>query len=157
MHAPGLHRSAWELSVAAAEKYNEPGVFTALIGYEWSSQPGGDNLHRIVLFRDDSDRTLQVEPLTAWDHPDPETLWQYLADYQQKTGGQVLDMPHNMNLSGGLMFSDKTLAGKPIDRAYAEARAKWEPVAEVTQTKGDSETDPSVSPDDEFAKFRALG
>ncbi len=153
VHAPGLHRSAWELSVAAAEKYNEPGVFTALIGYEWSSQPGGDNLHRIVLFRDDSDRTLQVEPLTAWDHPDPETLWQYLADYQQKTGGQVLDMPHNMNLSGGLMFSDKTLAGKPIDRAYAEARAKWEPVAEVTQTKGDSETDPSVSPDDEFANF----
>jgi hypothetical protein len=153
LHAPGLHRSAWQLGVAAAEKYNQPGVFTAFIGYEWSSQPGGDNLHRIVLFRDDADRALQVEPLSAWDHPDPETLWKYLADYQQKTGGQILAMPHNSNLSGGLMFSDKTLAGKPLDRAYAEQRAKWEPVAEITQTKGDSETHPSVSPDDEFANF----
>jgi len=153
LHAPGMHTSAWRLAVAAAEKYNEPGVFTALIGYEWSSGPGGDNLHRIVLFRDDADRALQVEPLTAFDHPDPETLWHYLADYQQKTGGQVLAMPHNSNLSGGLMFSDKTFSGKPLDRAYAEARAKWEPVAEITQQKGDSETHPSVSPDDEFANF----
>jgi hypothetical protein len=153
LHAPKLHRSAWELAVAAAEKYNDPGRFTALIGYEWSSGPGGDNLHRIVLFRDNADRALQVVPLTAFDHPDPETLWKYLADYEQKTGGQVLAMPHNSNLSGGLMFSDHTLGGKPIDRAYAEARAKWEPVAEITQTKGDSETHPSVSPDDEFANF----
>jgi hypothetical protein len=153
LHAPGMHTSAWRLSVAAAEKYNEPGLFTALIGYEWSSAPGGDNLHRIVLFRDNADRALQVEPLTAFDHPDPETLWHYLADYQQKTGGQVLDMPHNSNLSGGLMFADKTFGGKPLDRAYAETRAKWEPVAEVTQAKGDSETHPSVSPDDEFANF----
>jgi hypothetical protein len=153
LHAPGLHRSAWQLAVAAAEKYNEPGRFTAFIGYEWSSQVGGDNLHRVVVFRDDADRALQIEPLSAWENPDPQALWRYLADYQQKTGGQVLAMPHNSNLSGGLMFADKTLAGKPLDRAYAEASAKWEPVAEITQTKGDSETDPSVSPDDEFANF----
>jgi hypothetical protein len=153
LHAPKLHRSAWELAVAAAEKYNAPGLFTAFIGYEWSSAPGGDNLHRNVIFRDNADRALQVVPLTAFDNPDPETLWRYLADYQKKTGGQILAIPHNSNLSGGLMFSDKTLAGKPLDRAYAEARAKWEPIAEITQTKGDSETDPSVSPDDEFANF----
>ncbi len=153
LQAPQLHRSAWELAVAAAEKYNDPGRFTAFIGYEWSSQPGGDNLHRNVIFRDGADKALQVVPLTAFDNPDPETLWRYLASYQDKTGGQILAIPHNSNLSGGLMFSDKTLGGKPLDRAYAEARAKWEPVAEITQTKGDSETDPSVSPDDEFANF----
>ncbi len=153
LQAPGLHKSAWQLAVAAAEKYNEPGRFTAFIGFEWSSAPGGDNLHRNVIFRDNADRALQIVPLTAFDHPDPETLWRYLADYQARTGGQALAIPHNSNLSGGLMFSDKTLGGKPLDRAYAEARAKWEPVAEITQTKGDSETDPSVSPDDEFANF----
>ncbi len=153
MHAPGLAKSAWELAVAAAEKYNEPGRFTAFIGFEWSSMPGGDNLHRNVIFRDNADKALQVLPLTTFDSYDPEQLWKYLSDYQQKTGGQILCIPHNSNLSGGLMFSDKTLGGKPIDRAYAEARAKWEPVAEITQTKGDSETDPSVSPDDEFANF----
>jgi hypothetical protein len=153
LHAPQMQRSAWERAVAAAEKYNEPGRFSAFIGFEWTSQPGGNNLHRIVVFRDGADRALQVVPVTAWDNPDPENLWRYLANYQEKTGGQALCMPHNMNLSGGLMFADRTLAGKLIDRDYAERRAKWEPVAEVTQTKGDSETDPSVSPDDEFANF----
>jgi hypothetical protein len=150
---PGLAKSAWERAVAAAEKYNDPGHFTAFIGFEWSSQPGGDNLHRNVIFRDNADKALQVVPLTTFDSQDPESLWRYLADYQQKTGGHVLAIPHNSNLSGGLMFADKTFGGKPLDRAYAEARAKWEPLAEATQTKGDSETDPSVSPDDEFANF----
>ncbi len=153
IHVPALAKSAWQLAVAAAEKYNEPGRFTAFIGFEWSSTPGGDNLHRNVIFRDNADRALQVLPLTTFESQDPENLWRYLAAYQQKTGGQILAIPHNSNLSGGLMFSDKTFAGKPLDRAYAEARAKWEPVAEITQTKGDSETDPAVSPDDEFANF----
>ncbi len=151
--APQLHRSAWELSVAAAEKYNEPGRFTAIIGYEWSAQNSGDNLHRNVVFRDDGEKALRVVPLTAFDHPNPETLWHYLADYEQKTGGQILAIPHNSNLSGGEMFADRTFGGKPLDRSYAEIRAKWEPVVEITQTKGDSETDPSLSPDDEFANF----
>lgn len=153
MHDPELAKSAWQRAVAAAEKYNEPGRFTAFIGYEWSSTPGGDNLHRNVIFRDNADKALQVLPLTTFESQDPENLWRYLAAYERKTGGEILAIPHNSNLSGGLMFSDKTFGGKPLDRAYAEARAKWEPVAEVTQTKGDSETDPSVSPDDEFANF----
>jgi hypothetical protein len=153
LNTPGLTRSAWQRAVAAAEKYNDPGHFTAFIGFEWSSAPGGDNLHRNVIFRDNADKALQILPLSTFSSPDPEHLWQYLADYQRKTGGQVLAIPHNSNLSGGLMFSDKTLGGKPLDRAYAEARAKWEPIAEITQTKGDSETDPAVSPDDEFAAF----
>ncbi len=92
-------------------------------------------------------------PLTTFDSEDPEKLWAYLSDYEKKTGGQALSIPHNSNLSGGLMFADKTFGGKPFDKPYAEARAKWEPIAEITQTKGDSETDPSVSPDDEFANF----
>jgi hypothetical protein len=153
LQVPQLARTAWERAVAAAERYNDPGHFTAFIGFEWSSTPGGDNLHRNVVFRDNAEKALQVLPLTTFESQDPENLWRYLAAYQQKTGGQVLAIPHNSNLSGGLMFSDKTFGGKPLDRAYAEARAKWEPLVEVTQTKGDSETDPSVSPDDEFANF----
>jgi hypothetical protein len=153
LHLPAMAKSAWQRAVYAAEKYNEPGRFTAIIAFEWSSAPNGDNLHRNIIFRDNADKTLQILPLTTYETADPEGLWRYLADYQQKTGGQALAIPHNSNLSGGLMFSDKTLAGKPIDRDYAERRAKWEPVTEATQTKGDSETDPSVSPDDEFANF----
>jgi hypothetical protein len=149
----GLLKSTWAKSVAAAEKYNEPGRFTAFIGFEWTSAPNGNNLHHNVIFRDSGEKALQVLPLTTFDSEDPEKLWAYLADYEKKTGGQALSIPHNSNLSGGLMFADKTFGGKPFDKAYAEARSKWEPVAEITQTKGDSETDPSVSPDDEFANF----
>jgi hypothetical protein len=150
---PALAKSAWVRAVAAADKYNDPGRFTAFIAFEWSPNPGGNNLHRNVIFRDDGDKASQVLPFTQFESQDPEKLWQYLSDYEHKQGGQVLAIPHNSNLSGGLMFSDKTFGGKPFDRAYAEQRAKWEPVVEVTQTKGDSETDPSVSPDDEFANF----
>jgi hypothetical protein len=150
---PGLAKSSWELAVKTAEKYNEPGRFTAIIGFEWSSHPGGDNLHRNVIFRDGADKALQVLPLTTFESSDPEHLWQYLADYEKKTGGQILAIPHNSDLSGGQMFADKTFGGKALDRAYAEQRAKWEPVAEVTQNKGDSETLPALSPDDEFANF----
>ena len=108
LQAPALARSAWQLAVAAAEKYNEPGRFTAFIGYEWSSTPNGDNLHRNVIFRDNADKALQILPLTTFESQDPEHLWHYLADYEHKTGGEVLAIPHNSNLSGGLMFSDKT-------------------------------------------------
>jgi len=151
--AKPLLKTTWAKSVAAAEKYNEPGRFTAFIGFEWTSTPGGNNLHHNVIFRDAADKALQVVPLTTFDSEDPEKLWSYLAEYEKKTGGQAISIPHNSNLSGGLMFADKTFGGKPFDKPYAEARAKWEPVAEITQTKGDSETDPSVSPDDEFANF----
>jgi len=151
--AKPLLKTTWARSIAAAEKYNEPGRFSAFIGFEWTSMPGGNNLHHNVIFRDSGEKALQVLPLTTFDSEDPEKLWAYLADYEKKTGGQAISVPHNSNLSGGLMFADKTLGGKPFDRAYAEARSKWEPVAEITQNKGDSETDPSVSPDDEFANF----
>jgi hypothetical protein len=152
-HVLGVAKSAWKLSVDAAERYNEPGRFTALIAYEWSAGAGGDNLHRNVIFRDNADRALQVLPLFAFNDPQPDHLWHYLANYERDTGGQILAIPHNSDLSGGLMFSDRTFGGKPFDRSYAEASAKWEPVAEITQTKGDSETDPSVSPNDRFANF----
>jgi hypothetical protein len=153
LHDPELARSVWQKAVAAAEKYNEPGRFSAIIGFEWSSAPDGNNLHRNVIFRDDADKALQVVPLTTFENRDPESLWQYLASYEQKTGGQILCIPHNSDLSGGMMFADRTFGGKPLDRAYAEARARWEPVAEITQNKGDSETLPLLSPDDEFANF----
>ena len=151
--SPEAQRTAWDREIAAAEKYNEPGKFTAFIGFEWTSMPKSANLHRVVIFRDGGDRARQVLPLSAFDTEDPEDLWRYLAAYEQKTGGKVLAIPHNGNVSAGLMFSDKTVAGKPFDRAYAEQRMKWEPLYEVTQIKGDGETTPSLSPTDEFADF----
>ena len=150
---PEAQRSAWDREIAAADKYNEPGKFTAFIGFEWTSMPNSKNLHRVVIFRDGGERARQVLPLSAFDTEDPEDLWRYLAAYEQKTGGKVLAIAHNGNVSAGLMFSDKTFGGKPFDRAYAEQRMKWEPVYEVTQIKGDGETTPSLSPTDEFADF----
>jgi hypothetical protein len=148
-----VQKAAWARSLAAADKYNDPGRFTSLLGFEWSSTPNGDNLHRNVIFRDGVDKVGQLVPLATAESGDPEHLWQYLAAYEKATGGQALAIPHNSNLSGGLMFADRTFGGQPFDRAYAEERAKWEPVAEITQTKGDSETLASLSPSDDFATF----
>ena len=123
--------------IDAAEKYNEPGRFTAFIGYEWTSMPNGNNLHRNVIFRDGGDKASQIVPFSQYDSFDAEDLWQWMAAYEQKTGGKVLAIPHNGNLSSGLMFDDVTFGSKkPIDRDYAERRMKWEPVYEVTQMKG---------------------
>jgi hypothetical protein len=143
----------WREFIAIADKYNDPGTFTAMTGFEWSTTPGGDNLHRVVLFRDGADRTGQVLPFGTFDSEDPEDLWTYLDEYQQLTGGQALAIPHNGNLSNGLMFTDKKRDGSPMDRAYAENRLKWEPLHEMTQIKGDEETHPLLSPEDEFADF----
>lgn len=150
---PAVMRSVWEENNAIADQFNEPGKFTAFIGYEWSSMPQGRNMHRVVIFRDGSDKANQVVPFTLFDSPDPEELWKFLAKYEADTGGQILAIPHNGNLSNGLMFLDKTVSGKRLTRKYAETRAKWEPLAEVTQIKGDGETHPVLSPDDEFADF----
>jgi len=144
---------AWAHSMAAAEKWNQPGVFTTLHGFEWTSAPSGKNLHRTVIFRDGIDRVKQVLPFSAFDSPNPENLWKYMDNYEKKTGGQVLAIPHNPNLSMGAMFSAETFDGKPMDRAYAEACINHEPLFEVTQIKGDSETAPYLSPNDEFADF----
>ena len=116
-----MARPAWKRLTAAAEKYNEPGRFTAIIGFEWTSGPNGNNLHRNVLFRDGKDKADQIIPLSYYDTGDPEDLWKWMADYEKKTGGKMLAIAHNGNLSNGLMFDDVTLTTKkPLDREYAE-------------------------------------
>jgi hypothetical protein len=146
--------SAWEKTIAIADKYNEPGRFTALIGYEWTvNAGGGDNLHRNIIYRDGADKAKAMLPLTTFQTQDPEKLWQWMSEYEAKTGGRLLAIPHNGNLSNGRMFEETTFTGGPMTRAYAEARAKWEPLFEVTQIKGQSESHPSLSPNDEFSSW----
>src|SRR5688572_22368794 len=153
------YAAAWKLTVDAAEKYNEPGKFTAFIGYEWTSQvPPGNNLHRVVVYRDGGDKAGQVEPFTTYPpagSTTPEDLWKVLQAYQDKTGGQVLAIAHNGNLSNGMMFPwDVNPASKePLTREYAQTRMSWEPLYEATQIKGDGETHPFLSKNDEFANF----
>ncbi|MDX2412309.1 MAG: DUF3604 domain-containing protein [Woeseiaceae bacterium] len=149
-----IMRTMWQRLTAAAEAYNEPGLFTALIGYEWTSMPGGNNLHRNVIFRDGSEKANQIIPFSQYDSVDPEDLWNWMAEYEKNTGGRMLAVAHNGNLSNGLMFDDVTLTDRrPLDRDYAERRMRWEPLYEVTQMKGDGEAHPILSPDDEFADF----
>jgi hypothetical protein len=143
----------WKKEIDAAEKYNQPGRFTAFIGYEWTSMPDGNNLHRNVIFRDGADKASQVVPFSQYDSFDPEDLWKWMQAYEEKTGGRLLAIPHNGNLSNGLMFDDVTYTGKPLTEDYAKRRQKWEPVYEVTQMKGDGEAHPSLSPNDEFADY----
>jgi hypothetical protein len=151
------YRSAWDEAIKAADNANVPGRFTAFIGYEWSSNTGGNNLHRNVIYRDNSARAGLLEPYTSAKpagSDNPRDLWQWMATYEQKTGGRVLAIPHNGNLSNGTMFPlIESFTGKPIDRSYAEGRDKWERLYEATQTKGDGETHPILSPNDEFADY----
>ena len=153
INSPEMARSAWDVIIRAAERYNEPGKFTAFIGYEWTSTPGGNNLHRNVIFRDGAQLASRTAPFSGYDSPDPEMLWKWMQAYEDKTGGRLLAIPHNGNLSGGMMWATETMGKKPIDRAYAETRARREPLAEITQPKGTSETHPALSPQDEFAGF----
>ena len=149
-----VERTMWERVTGYAEQYNQPGVFTAMIGYEWTSSPGGNNLHRNVIFRDGKTRADTVLPLSNYDSSDPEDLWKWMAAYEKKTGGQLLAIAHNGNLSNGLMFDDVTFTSKkPLTKDYALRRSRWEPLYEVTQIKGDGETHPSLSPNDEFADY----
>jgi hypothetical protein len=148
-----LARIIWNRAIEAAERNNKPGKFTAFNGYEWTQSIRGNNLHRIVVFRDGPDKTKQVMPFSEFDGVNVEDLWKYLADYEAKTGGRVMAIPHNPNLSCGTMFAAKTQAGKPFDKEYARMRTRFEPVAEVSQSKGDSETTPQLSPKDQFANF----
>ena len=149
-----MARTYWEKSTATAEKYNSPGLFTALIGFEWTSLPGGNNLHRNIIFKDGKGKADQIVPISNYDTDDPEKLWEWMADYEKKTGGKMLAIAHNGNVSNGLMFDDVTLTTKkPLDRDYAQRRMRWEPVYEVTQIKGDGEAHPALSPNDEFADF----
>ncbi len=150
---PQLKRSVWDRVVDIASEFNQPGTFTALNGYEWTSAPGGNNLHRVVIFRDGPNRVKQILPFSAFDSIHPEDLWDALAVYESTTGGQVLAIPHNANISNGVMFAETMSNGKPINRAYAEVRSRWEPLLEVTQMKGDGEAHPFLSTEDEFADY----
>ena len=148
-----FERSVWQDVGKAADQHNDPGRFTAFIGYEYSSLPEGDNLHRIVIFRDGADKTNQVLPFTLFDSENPERLWDYMKGYEEKTAGRVLAIPHNGNLSAGKMFALVDLDGNALTADYAQRRMRWEPLVETTQIKGDSETHPAISPEDEFADF----
>jgi hypothetical protein len=146
--------NAWKKTIEIADRYDAPGKFTALIGYEWTvNAGGGDNLHRNVIFRDAADKAGQVLPLTTFQTMDPEGLWKWMDDYEQKTGGKVLAIPHNGNLSNGRMYEETRFDGSPMTAEYAQGRQKWERLMEVTQIKGQSESHPSLSPTDEFASW----
>jgi hypothetical protein len=153
---PDMNRAAWDDEIRFAEKYNSPGAFTAFMGFEWTSMPAGNNLHRVVVFRDGADRAKQVLPFSAYDSENPEDVWKYMAAYEQKTGGRMLAITHNGNLSNGRMFELKKYDGSPLDRAWAETRIQREPLAEITQAKGTGESHPFLSPDDEFADFELM-
>ncbi len=158
-YSPGTaaYRSAWRETIKAAEEANEPGRFTAFIGFEWTSNTGGNNLHRNVIFREDGAKASLVEPYTTvkpLGSDNPRDLWKWMAETEQKTGSEVLAIAHNGNLSNGRMFPIiESFTGKRIDAAYAENRMRWEPLYEATQMKGDGETHPFLSPNDEFANF----
>ncbi len=150
------YRSAWQEAIKAAEAYNEPGRFTAFIGYEWTVNTGGNNLHRNVIFRGNGAQAGLVEPYTTLKplgSDNPEDLWKWMADTEAKTGSEVLAIAHNGNLSNGTMFPVIEAFGKKLDKHYVQTRAKWERLYEVTQMKGDGETHHFLSPTDEFANF----
>jgi len=150
------YRSAWQEVIKAADAFNDPGRFTAFIGFEWTSNTGGNNLHRNIIFRENGAKASLVEPYTTLKplgSDNPEDLWKWMAATEEKTGSEVLAIAHNGNLSNGLMFPTIEAFGKKIDKTYAETRAKWERLYEVTQTKGTGEAHPFLSPNDEFANF----
>jgi len=145
-------RNAWQAYTALADKVNEPGQFSAIIGYEYTTR-GGYNLHRNVLYRGDASMANQSLPYSQFDSQNPEDLWRALDSLEKRTGADVLAIPHNGNLSNGLLFSVETNGGKPLTKELAALRAALEPIVEVTQIKGDSEAHPFLSPNDEFADF----
>jgi len=157
-YSPGSksYKNLWERVVAEAEAFNDPGRFTAFIGFEWTSLIKGNNMHRVVIMRDGPVRARQVVPYTmgAPGSPDPRDLWKYLTNYEEKTGGEILAIPHNANLANGIMFPlEAQWNGKKLDETYVTQRDKWEPLYEATQIKGDSEAHPYLSPEDEFADY----
>ena len=148
-----VRTSAWSDTIASAEKHNEPGKFTAFLGWEWSSTPTGANLHRIIISPNGAKEAKQYLPFGADQSQYPEDLWAWLDKTSVDTGSEFIAIPHNSNVSKGYMFPEVTLRGQPITVKYARTRMKWEPVAEITQIKGDSETHSELSPEDSFADF----
>ncbi len=151
------YKSVWQRTIDAAEEYNDPGHFTAFIGYEWTSLVTGNNMHRVVVYRDGANKGSQMVPYTTYPpygSPNPRDLWKWLESYEEKTGGDVLAIAHNGNLSNGIMFPLKAQYDKKrLDKEYVTQRSKWEPLYEATQIKGDGEAHPYLSPNDEFADY----
>jgi len=158
-YSPGADAfsNVWEEIVEAAEDANDPGTFTAFIGFEWTSVPKGFNLHRNVMLRDGAFRAMQVVPPTTQPplgDTNPMTLYKWLEVYQEKTGGRAIAFSHNGNLSNGWLFpTEGRYHGDKVDEEYVRLRAKWEPHYEITQIKGDGEAHPTLSPEDEFADY----
>ena len=151
---PKWMKIAWEETVDAAEQFYRPGEFTTFIAFEWTvNADGGNNLHRNVIYRDGAERTRSRLPLTTFQTQDPLDLWRWMADYEGSTGGQVLAIPHNGNLSNGRMFEEQQFDGSAMTKDWAELRARYEPLFELTQMKGQSEAHPALSPEDEFADW----
>ena len=158
-YSPGseVFGGVWKDIVDSAEKHNEPGLFTAFIGFEWTSVPKGFNLHRNVILRDNADLALKIQPPTTQPplgSTNPKDLYKWLEMYEGEIGGQAFAFAHNGNLSNGWMFpTEGTYHGGVVDEEYVTQRAKWEPHYEITQIKGDGEAHPYLSPDDEFADY----
>jgi hypothetical protein len=150
---PEIEIDAWKSITDYADEYNEPGVFTALVGWEWSSIPGGANLHRVVVSDSSGKLAQSYDPFGSDNSPYPEDLWAWLEETSAATGANFIAIPHNSNISKGYMFDTSSFRGEAMTPEYANARVKWEPIAEITQIKGDSETHSTLSPDDEFADF----
>lgn len=153
LHGGTKRQSSWFDYIDTAERYNEPGKFTTLVGWEWSSMPGGGNLHRVIFTPDGADKAKQFMPFSQLESERPEKLWEWLDATSKRTGADFVAIPHNSNLSWGKMFAGTDSDGKPITAEYAQKRMRWEPVVETTQIKGDSETHPALSPTDEFADY----
>ncbi|MGD8296766.1 MAG: DUF3604 domain-containing protein [Desulfobacterales bacterium] len=153
-----FQQTVWDDYIEIAERFNEPGRFTTIIGYEWTSTEKGNNLHRNVLYRDGGERARRMVPYTTAESFNPEDLWKWMRRYEEATGGQVLALAHNGNMSNGIMFpvERNPATGKALTKGYAAERARWEPLYEVTQIKGDGETHPLLSSDDEFADYETL-
>ncbi len=153
LNNPDVTKSMWAINMDAASNFNDPGKFTTLVGWEFSSTPDGANLHRIVLSPADPQTAKLFNPYSSVDSRNPEDLWRWLERTKQATGADFIAIPHNSNISKGRMFASVDFEGRPIDADYAKLRSNWEMIAEVTQIKGTSETRPVLSPNDEFADF----
>ncbi len=147
----------WKDHTSIVERHNNPGKFTAFMGFEYTLMRKGDNLHRVVIMRDGKDKADQVLPYSSLIGTTPDQLWDYMDAYEKKTGGRILAIPHNSNLSNGLMFQLTGPNGGPMTAAYARRRQSREPLVEATQIKGDSESHPFLSPNDEFANYGDAG
>lgn len=143
----------WHDAIAAAERHNQPGTFTAFSGWEWSSHRENRNLHRVIFSDATGEQLRRFFPFSNLDSERPEDLWAWLGKTSAETGADFIAIPHNSNMSTGLMFDRVDSWGRPFTAEYARTRARWEPVVEITQAKGTSEVHPALSPNDEFAEF----